>query len=144
MDSIYNIYYIEVNTICIIILLMMFFAVRGIKENVRMNVFRGMVVFDIIFCVTDVAAALLNGKLFVGARGILWTVNILYFVSAFIVALLWLTLSMYILEEKIQDSYYICTMVFGILVVLFFASAVFNGLCFTINEQNVYLRGPLL
>lgn len=139
-----SVYYAEVNITCIIMMVMVLIASMKIKRGTRMNAYRGMVICDILLCVGDMIAGICRGKFFPGDRFVLWTSNLLYFIASYGVAVSWIIACMYLLHKKINKTALIITLSAAVLASLFFISTIFNGLCFTINEQNLYARGPFI
>ncbi len=138
------IYYIEVNAICLLIMAMIYVVAHKVKDDARMNAYRAMMIAGMVFCASDMIAGVCRGKIFAGARAILWTSNLLYFVSTFALVVFWIKFSMYVLFDKIQKKVLIVSVIIAALASVFFISTVFNGLCFTINENNLYERGPYI
>lgn len=139
-----EIYYAEINITCIIIMLMILIATLSIKKNKRMNAYRGLVISDIAFSLSDLIAGLARGKFFFGDRFILWTSNISYFLASFSVAIFWIILCMYLLYGRVNKKILIPVCIIVVIVSFIYITTVFHNLCFTINEKNLYERGPLL
>lgn len=139
-----EIYYAEVNITCIIIMLMILIATLSIKNNLRMRAYRGMVISDIAFSLCDMIAGLARGKFFFGDRFVLWVSNIGYFLASFSIALFWIVLCMYLLYGRVNKKILIPVNIIITIVSLIYISTIFNGLCFTIDDKNLYSRGPLV
>lgn len=139
-----SIYYAEINLTCIILMVMILVATNRIKRNPRMNAYRGMVIFLIILSLSDMIAGLARGKFFFGARFVLWTSNMLYFLSSFAESIFWVILCMYLLYGTFNKRKLIPLYIMFGAASLIFLSSIFTGACFTIGEDNLYRRGPFL
>lgn len=139
-----EIYYAEVNMTCIIIMMMILIATLSIKNNLRMRAYRGMVISDIAFSLCDMIAGLARGKFFFADRFVLWASNIGYFIASFSIATFWIVLCMYLLYGRVNFKILIPVYIIVAIVSLVYISSIFNGLCFTIDEKNLYSRGPLV
>lgn len=139
-----SVYYFEVNMICIIILLMIYIAVRGAKGDYRMSMFRLLLVATSLLCLTDLIAGVMRGKQFYGARTILWTVNIIYFLCGLSIGVIWVAFSMYLLHEELNRLILYILMIFAVIDGVLFIISPFTKLCFYLDENNIYHRGPIL
>lgn len=139
------VYYIEVNLICIIILLLLYnqlhrkshlFSTAGI-------IFELCLFTTVAMCVSDIAAGCFIGMLFPGARAVLEISNILFFISIVTVSYLWLV---YVLVQlRIVSNLKNRTLfLLAVPLLLFSVYAALNPVShrlFTLDAHNVYARG---
>ena len=138
------IYYGEVNMICIILLMLygnLFF--RKLKQQSSVSIiFNHIILMTILFCLSDMIAGIFRGSLFPGARIIITLSNWIYYEALVIIDCLWLIyvllrLSQKALSKKKLFLISIPMLFYTIIALLNF----YNGFMFTINEQNLYVRG---
>ena len=98
------IYYIEVNLICIIILLLLNsrLCFKSEQRSTEKKVFHLLVTTTIIFCVADLVAGVLRGQFFAGARIWIHLTNLIYFEALTIVSFLWM-LFVFIRLKKVKS-----------------------------------------
>ena len=140
------IYYVQINLICIAVLLLILF--RGIRYNreasVQTKIIRCIVLAACVLCVSDVAAAWVRGADFAGADICVHLANMIYLLSGVIIAFEWI---IYVLYEtghmkKRWDRVHVLCAVPLILFMVLLVSNPFTGLLFTVTEDNLYQRGP--
>lgn len=139
-----SIYYIEVNLICVAFMTILFVGVRFAKGDLKTKLYRGMLITNIVFCLADLVAGVARGQFFTGARVVIWTSNILYFLTTFILAVLWVIYSMNMLHGRVLKRVLVPMLAVTGLVAAVFITTPWHGLCFTVDEGNLYTRGPLL
>ncbi len=139
-------YYIQTNLICLILLLGLTAMLRRRKGTLpaRRLAFIVMVIFAMVTCFSDIFAWTCNGKEFPGARLILETANILYFLAIVWTAFAWLNY-VNIRIQSLESSSKKRMVLSSIPVLLMSALILLNPIThymFTLDENNVYSRGP--
>lgn len=139
------IYYVEVNLICIFLLMLfgnLLFHKLKDQSSARI-IFDCIIIFAIIFCLCDMIAGIFRGRMFYGARAIIILSNWLYYEALAIICCLWF---FYILM-KLNYNYTLSkrkVVLFSLPLVVYTLVSFtnfFNGFMFSINEQNLYVRG---
>lgn len=137
------VYYIEVNLICIIILIL--FTKQLKNKYMQMSeaelVLQQIIISTIIFCCSDLIAGVFRGQMFPGARMIIEFSNLAYYESLVVIAYLWMKF-VHLRINKVPKFKK------GLLVklplIIFSLTAVanpFTDFLFLINEKNLYVRG---
>lgn len=139
-----SLYYIEVNLICLVILLILYLAMRKAGKTIADRLYRGLLIIAGILCLSDMAAGIFRGTMYPASNKIIWISNILYFVSSFILAEIWFVYSLFLLKGKIYKKFTIFISIITLIISGLFISAPLNGLTFTISNDNLYQRGPFL
>lgn len=139
-----GVYYVEVNLICVFVMSLLLFGLARVKKTLRENLYMGLLITAMVMCISDSVAGVLRGKMFEGARTLIWGANMVYFLSTFVLSVLWVLYSMLVLNGRIHKSAVIIASTIGTLGTLLFFTAPLNGLCFSVNEQNLYVRGPYI
>ena len=137
--------YIEVNAICLVILgIMLLNAFRRHFSSVKGRQFNRMVWSAMLLCVSDMVAGICRGATFPGARGVLWVSNMIYQMAPPLAGSFWVIYALQMLYGRVPKAvHYVLTGLFAVFSVLVMLSPV-NGLFFTLDEQNLYHRGPAL
>ena len=137
--------YIEVNAICLAILgIMLLNSFRQHFFSVKGRHFDCMVWATVLLCLSDMVAGIFRGATFPGARNVLWVSNMLYQIAPQLAGSFWMLYALQVLYGHVSPT------VKKILAVLFALSSLMillspvNGLFFTLDEQNLYHRGPAL
>lgn len=139
-----DIYYIEINAICIIVLLIMLLGNQSSEPDNKSNLFKGMLLAGMVLCFSDMLAGIFRGSTLPGIHRVLWIANMTYFLASFAWGVLWILYSMVVLWGRIYKTVAIIVCSAAGVVSLIFLSAPFNGLAFTISGDNLYQRGPLI
>ena len=139
------IYYVEVNFICILLLLLFGnIFLRKLKQQSSENIlFNCMLFTAIVFCVSDMIAGIFRGQMFAGARAILNISNWMYYETLSIIACLWLFYVSMRLNHN-QTLPYRKILLYLTPLIIYTLISLMNfktGFMFTINEQNLYVRG---
>lgn len=137
-------YYVEVNTICILISVLILIGMAKVKKLLRDKIYIGLVIATMAMCTGELFAGLFRGMMFKGARTILWASNMTYFVSTYVMCVLWVMYSLVILTGKINRKIATSAIVIAIIGVLIVFTTPFTKCLFTIDEKNLYSRGPYI
>lgn len=139
------IYYSEINGACMLFLaiILFFFARKHNRTKIGISFF-SLLIASLVFCLSDLVAAIFRGQNFEGVRIILWISNISYFVSMLFIGYTWLVFCMALLKGTIYKNLYIILFCVVALVTLFNISTIWNGLLFTIDDANCYQRGTFI
>lgn len=140
----YEIYYVETNLICILLLtyILRMYS-REMRQAAEAFYYKSCLIGCLVYCVTDMIAALCKGKDFTGVRAILYGVNTIYVALPLLLVGLWAKYVAIRMQgwgyrrNKLEK-----TMV-GILVVVFFMILLtpVTNFAFYLDEQNFYHRG---
>ena len=143
------IYYIEVNMICIVTLMLLLTSLPKGEYQSEYNSERGryykmLLTLAIIMCACDLISGVFRGASFAGAGALLWVSNGAYLVSSLLIGYFWVLYSMQVLtgyqNKKIRTAATVITLIDFLLI----ASAPLNGWVFTIDSANLYHRGDLV
>lgn len=139
------IYYVEVNLICIVILLLFGNQFRHKTERFSTSrmVFTWLLWATIILCVADMVAGLSRGQDFLGARSVIEISNLLYFEALAVISYLWMAyvlikLELIVLPEQKKLLLWAIPLIGFTLVAL---SNPLTHFLFSIDENNLYARG---
>ncbi len=135
-------YYIEINLVCIIILLLLRHQTKaGTDHETReKKLFGAMIWATVIFCAADIAAGACRGELFEGARTINQISNIVYF--EMIVVISWFWMQYVFVKIRLSFSRKI-NIVMSLPLLLFTAAAIsnpFTHILFLLDENDLYHR----
>ncbi|MDD4397080.1 MAG: diguanylate cyclase [Sphaerochaetaceae bacterium] len=142
------IYYVEVNLLCIIILLMLRFsqASNRNKLSADMILFNWLIVVTIVMCASEMVSGVLRGKVFPTARAILGTSNLIYIESLVFVSYLWMVYVDIRLKNAAGNSP-AKRLVWAIPLIAFTILALsnpFTDFLFSLDSNNLYSRGSLV
>ena len=137
-------YYVEVNFICMILLVFVYGRLRQNKSIVTAPqiALRRMVAATMVLCLTDIAACALRGQMFSGARHLIELANLLFLEMMPIIAMFWYFFVCYRLEIRRTKRH---VLLFQLPLILFTILAFVNPwthFLFRIDENNLYSRGP--
>lgn len=135
--------YIEVNLLCIILLLIAFQRLHQNRFSLSSSqrYMRRLIMVTVLMCVADIVAILSRGRVFCGARAIIQISNLVYFVCMPTVSFLWLK---YIYA---RTHHHISKFKKALLHLPLIAFALFalgnplHNILFSVNEANLYVRG---
>lgn len=139
----YNLYYLEINIFCIIILSLVFVLYSKEKNNSsEAKAFNNVILVTIVYCISDIFAALLKNQTFTGVRALLYISNIVFIAFPLGLIYFWEKYVFYRLNYlgyKRNVLNYIFT---GILIVflLLDISTPYTGFSFILDENNLYSR----
>ncbi len=139
------IYYVELNLVCIIILMMF----RGLANNRLQQLsqsgrsFDLLIWFTVILCFADMVAGICRGQLFQGARILIEISNLLYFEALVVIGYLWVR---YVYISVNNTTYFSMKSIFLLRAPLIIFTIIviinpFTDFLFSINEANFYMRG---
>ncbi len=143
-----DMYFIQVNTSCITLLLLI--LIKWIKQKKDISTGRILIKliisFSIIFCLSDLAAGLLDDKIFDGAVAILYIVNIIYFSSIVLISIFWMQYSLLKIGKVIKTlKIKLLLIAPAALFLTILLSTPFTQWIFKIDPETcVYSRGPLV
>ena len=142
------VYYAQIDIICLIILAIVYFTWNyGNKTlNLQYRLFNMLIALDATFCVADAVAWATEGKSALIMRFLAYASNELYFLSVIWLACVW-NLVIQARTERIDTIrckrvLYVCIPAVIFTIVAFINP--FTNWIFTMTEDNVYVRGPLL
>ena len=140
------IYYLEINSICILINgIILFLYSKEKRGRAESPWYKGLVWSIILYCITDIIAIVFRGKPGEGARMILWIVNTIYVTLPVFLAILWggytdaKTRLFYKFGKKFviaERIVYVIALILGIVSL----TTPFTGFTFILNEENIYQR----
>ena len=138
-----SVLYLEINTVGIVLLLVIFYNQRQeIGSSAKQRRFTTLIFAALVMMILDSACWLVDGKQFPFARTVNYVVETLYFGFHLLLPYLWLIYTEYALntnEVVIKRR----TRIFTILLAVFLAGLLLNlryELVFRIDENNVYHR----
>lgn len=142
--SIAAVYYVEVNLICILLLVlfsvqMRYRSDRASEEN---RAFSLMLWVTMLLCTVDMIAGVCRGRHFPGAGVLVSVSNLLYFEAISAVSYLWLLyvlIRLKLLKDRIRSLLICAVPLLGISALTL--SNPWTGFLFTIDENNRYSRG---
>ena len=139
------VYYIQINIFCALILVGVFFLLRG-KRGVlptRRLAFSFVLLASVLMCLSDIAAWLLNGKSFPGCRQLLEVSNMVYFAAITWTCYAWLNyVDVRIMGLRYGKKPRRLLFMLPVLVMTFFILLnPFTHFCFEIDSENIYSRG---
>ena len=136
--------HIELNVICLIILLAIALqSEQNVNQQMKRILFRNVVYGIILILLLDTLWMCIDGKLFPGCYALNALVNALYLGLGVVMGCLWY---LYVLEElnyRLTRKRMAAVLLPGAVFMVLNLLSIWTGWFFTINEQNVYMRGPL-
>ena len=141
--TLYGIYYIEINIICI--LLAVFILITYVKEMrgiAEARFYKAEIIEFILYCVSDIIAALLRGSTFPGARAILYVTNAVYVSLPLLMAITWgLYINAYLIKFNFKKSKAdLILQIFSSIVILCALSSPATHFAFYLDAENLYHR----
>lgn len=137
---------VEADVICLVLLIGVRILLNGKARltPARRLAFGRIIDITMVMCIADMASCLLDGR--DGMRAWIYAANILYIGMLMVVCVLWLSyVSVRIGDEaKARRKTMLLWSVPAILFLVLLLSTPFTHLIFTVNEQNLYVRGPLI
>lgn len=140
-----TIYYVEVNLICIVFLAVFLRQMRenGSDFSADQSVLRQLIWVTMLFCLSDMAAGTLRGRMFPGARALIELSNLLYLETLLIISVLWngyvrIRLS---LNRALPHAYSLLRLLPALLFTALVISNPWTHLLFKIDDSNLYERG---
>lgn len=142
-----SILYAEINIICIITLLMLFFNSKSSKNgSIDQKLFGALIISTISVLVFDACGWIINGVPGDGAHIFNITANSLYFLLETVTGFIWLLYCDYkINQDEIgmlrRASLYAIPLFINVISVII---NLFNNWIFSVSADNLYVRGPLI
>lgn len=138
----WNTYYIETNAICLILLSILYnnSKMKSDQMSFSMLILRRMVLADALLCISDMAAALLRGKIFPGNRVLVYLTNMAYVEAIALVTMIWCLYVFHRTGREVKNKYLFFAP-FAVMTLLILTTP-FTHFLFFVNEQNLYARGP--
>lgn len=142
--STYNIYYSEINIVCILLLILVYLLYgRDKNNNSEVKSFKNVIVVTILYCISDIFAALLKNHDFTGVRVCLYAANIVFIAFPLGLIYFW---EKYVYHRLNYIGYkrnwvnYVFTVILAIFMILDLSTP-FTGFSFTLDSMNSYSRG---
>ncbi|MGN0325955.1 MAG: GGDEF domain-containing protein [Lachnospiraceae bacterium] len=143
--ELYYIYYIETNTICILLLSFILVAyIREMRGAAEARYYKAEIIEIIVYCVLDMITAIFKGKSFPGAELILQLSNTLYIAFPGIMVLTWgqyifVHMKKYGFQKSIIDHIFRGLLWLSVVITL---TSPFTHFAFYLDEGNIYHRNP--
>ncbi|MDD6656068.1 MAG: GGDEF domain-containing protein [Lachnospiraceae bacterium] len=143
--ELYNIYYIQTNAMCMVLLAFVLVAyikeIHGASEG---GYCKAEIIGIMLYCLSDMVAAICKSETFPGARLILWLANTIYIAFPALLVVLW---GHYIVAhmEKFGFRKGRFDRIFRILVMIGFMITLTSPVthfAFYLDENNIYHRNP--
>lgn len=138
------IYYVEINLICIVILLLLRNQLqrKSDKYSAEMIVLKQIIMVTIILCASDMVAGIFRGKIFWSSRTIIEMSNLIFFEALSIISYLWM---IYVnIKLKVINDISIRKRILWsvplILITIVCVSNPWTNILFSIDENNLYSR----
>lgn len=140
----YSLYYLEINIFCIIILSLVYLLYGKEKNNnSESKAFKYVIIVTIIYCLSDIFAALLKKESFSGVRTLLYISNIVFIAFPLGLIYFWEKYVFYRLNYlgyKRNFIHIIFTIILAIFLLLDCSTPI-TKFSFVLNNQNTYSRG---
>lgn len=139
------IYYLEVNIICIVILIAILDKFREeYTNNVSANYYQKLIVSTIYFSLFDLVAGIFRGTMYPSSRFLLLVGNSLYFMFGTLISYYFTFYVMNKICQKDAEKQKKVLMLPVLLIVALLIINIFTGILFVINENNLYSRGNFI
>ena len=136
--------HIEINILFFLILFRIAWqSARNENQQMRRVLFRYITYGIIINLLLDTVWMLLDGRMFPGARALNLVINALFLASGIIIGCIWYLHVLDTLGYKITRRLAALVLLPGAVFLVLNLASIWTGWIFTVNEENIYLRGPL-
>lgn len=138
------IYYIEINVVCVIVLMLFITQTRQNFErfSTANKIFGHLTRITVLMCVADMIAGICRGKAFFGSRAVIEISNLIFYVALTAISFLWMVYVLIKLNPPANPGKIIA--LGSIPLMIFTVVALtnpFTHFLFYINEHNLYIRG---
>ena len=140
----YNLYYLETNIFCIILLLIVFIlSCRDRNKKKETQSFLNVITVTIIYCISDICAALLKGHDFNNVRTLLYISNIIFIAFPLSLIFFWEKFVFYKLFYLGYKRNWVNYIINVVLIVFFIldCSTPITHFSFSLDANNIYSRG---
>lgn len=143
--ELYDIYYIQTNAMCIVLLAFVLVAyIREMRGAAEAEYYKAEIVGIMIYCLSDMVAAICKGESFPGVRLILWLANTIYIALPALLVVLW---GHYIVAHMKKFGFRKGSVdrIFRVLVMVGFVVTMTSPMthfAFYLDENNMYHRNP--
>lgn len=137
-------YYAEINGVSIAMLALLLWQIRRREtgQHTSTIVFKATIWVTILLCLSDFFAAFFRGKTFTGARPLIESFNILFLASGVMICCLWLWYVVVMTSEgRIKPIHFTIMLGPAAIIVMSILLNPLTHFYFTINEENLYVRG---
>ncbi|MEA4912742.1 MAG: diguanylate cyclase [Oscillospiraceae bacterium] len=136
------IYYIEINVMCIVILLLLCSQLQQKhgQGSTEVHIFRLLLQTAIVLCAADLLSGVLRGRTFFSARVFTGAGNMLYFLMVTTIGYLW---TLYV-NVKLHNTSRKASVLYAIPLLFILALAISNPwteILFSLGKDNLYVRG---
>ena len=141
--STYNIYYLETNIICILMLITVLAIYIGDRKNAADSIhFRIMILDILVYCIVDIIAALCKSMSFTGVRTVLYVSNSIYIAMPIFLVLRWESYAQLRMEQwgykKTKVGSFVKLILYVVAIVIL--STPFTNFAFSLDANNLYHR----
>lgn len=139
-----EIYYIQNNLTCFIILCIVYGQVRNKNRVVSSanKMLQLLVKCACLICLSDVVAGVCRGEMFPGARAVIEISNLIYLEMLVLTAACWLFHVQYRCAPEISKNRKLAYMMPAIVFTVVAVTNPFTNYLFSIDSSNLYSRGP--
>lgn len=138
-------YYAEINGASVALLALLLWQIqrRETGQHTSTIIFKSTIWVIILLCLSDFFAAFFRGKTFTGARPLIESFNILFLTSGVMICCMWLWYVVVMTSEgRIKPIHFTIMLGPASVIVLSILLNPLTHFYFTINEENLYVRGP--
>lgn len=136
------IYYIETNLICLALIFIGFSHIRS-KDNLfspSKNILSALAVATSVLCLSDMAAIMVRGEMFTGARIIVELSNMIYLESVICISLIWCIYVMHKTDTRLSRKGKILFWMPFTVMTLVLLTNPFTHFIFSVDANNLYSR----
>lgn len=145
-SSMTSLLYLETDVICLLILSMV--KVSLMRRTVKMpddRLFHVVIDGILLLLLSDAVWAMIDGKLFWGARLLNYLASGMYLFATAAVTLSWLVYVLYRRSENMRaiKKWWLPLALPAVLLLLLCIASLWTGWIFSVTPENIYQRGPL-